>query len=581
MNPQPSGASDAHIIFTLVIGAIAWAIPGLALTAFGMLGILALLFVHYIFARPMIVICIGALAVACLGLHHYCGSGANIYWQLGLDYLQVWSTPKTSATMLGIWLSPSKDIFDKIAFAWVGITVGAVVLLLREDRNNSKLAVLGGRRSKRSRAPAALFLAWLAAKHVADMGERILFGTEFSSGRWAYLTYNQLTHHLIVIGTTGRGKTQTVLNIVEAAILAGFPLVYLDGKGDQELVARVRAFAKLHNRKFYLFDPTNLPASCAYNPVATGTYTQRADRVIAMRDVYSEAHYRILNEGFMITVFKIMEYSGIPVDLVTTERHCSTEQLLATLYRKSGRTVASEALRTEILKQREAESEGISSLRAEIRNLCISDFGILFDTQRAEREGREVLSLSRARAEGAIVFFALPGLQYPMAAARAGRMILNDIKGTLPESRNLWPLLFDEYSVFGGGPQILNLLSMGRVFGAAGVLISQSCFDLATDSSNSANSIQQALASVNSMILHQLNAADDAELVARTVGTATELEHTAQAIGEKPTGASSIRQVREFRLHPDSLKSLGTGEALYVDRTSNTVQHVLVRQSKI
>ena len=56
---------------------------------------------------------------------------------------------------------------------------------------------------------------------------------------------------------------------------------------------------------------------------------------------------------------------------------------------------------------------------------------------------------------------------------------------------------------------------------------------------------------------------------------------TAQAIGEKPTGASSIREVREFRLHPDSLKSLGTGEAIYVDRTTNTVKQILVRPSKV
>jgi hypothetical protein len=413
------------------------------------------------------------------------------------------------------------------------------------------------------------------------MGEKILVGTELLSGRWAYLSYKQLNQHLIVVGTTGRGKTQTILNIVEAAILGGLPLVYVDGKGDQDLIARVQAFAKLHGRKFYLFDPTNLADSCAYNPLASGTFTSKADRIVAMRDVWTEAHYRNLAEGFMMTVFRAMEHSQDTIDLVTTSRLCSTEQLLAALYRKGGRTLATEVLRAQILQQRAAEKEGVSSLRAEIRNLCDADFGMLFDTQRAKREGREVLSLATARAEGAIVYFALPGLQYPMAAARAGRLILNDIKATLPESRNLWPLLFDEYSVFGGGPQIRHLLSMGRVFGACGVLSSQSFQDLTTDFLDSSSSIQQALASINSIIVHQLNAADDAELIARTVGTSSQLEHTAQAVGEKPTGASSIREVREFRLHPDALKSLGTGEAIYVDRTSNVVRHLLVRKSRV
>ena len=60
-------------------------------------------------------------------------------------------------------------------------------------------------------------------------------------------------------------------------------------------------------RPAYLFALSG--KSCRYNPLVPGGYSAKKDRIIELRD-WSEDHYRKLAEGYMQTVFKVLDADG-------------------------------------------------------------------------------------------------------------------------------------------------------------------------------------------------------------------------------------------------------------------------------
>jgi type IV secretory pathway TraG/TraD family ATPase VirD4 len=205
---------------------------------------------------------------------------------------------------------------------------------------------------------------------------------------------------------------------------------------------------------------------------------------------------------------------------------------------------------------------------------------VLFDTQRAARENRPVLNLEAARQGGAVVIFVLPPLLFQNAAPAIGQLIVNDLKAVTTTSRSTWKLFFDEFSVF-SSVNVLNLLNMGRTFGLCGTLATQSLADFDAGAPELGSAFgRQVRASVNTVICHQVNDPDDAEVLAKFLGTSPDIELTARMQGEQFTGEASARAVRQFQIHPDDLKSLARGRA-YVFNKNGTSALIAVRKSAI
>jgi hypothetical protein len=89
---------------------------------------------------------------------------------------------------------------------------------------------------------------------------------------------------LLVLGTTGSGKTVTLRRFYQRAILKGYPLIIVDGKPDVANIAWLMALAQKHGRKFFGFNCGNyLP----YDPLADGGYTELKDKIISLKDEWS------------------------------------------------------------------------------------------------------------------------------------------------------------------------------------------------------------------------------------------------------------------------------------------------------
>lgn len=485
---------------------------------------------------------------------------------LGRLLIAVFAPAAKLTELLAQWLSSIYSPETWLAVGPIGLALGSSWSLITHQQNQSPLVALMEGRTPESptRAPLAGWFHRLVEARSARRGKSIVIGSEWQTGATVRVTDTDLNTHTLVIGTTGAGKSTALLNLIEAS--AGMGMVIVDGKGDADLARRVIGKARAQGQTAYLFDATGSGPSDVYNPLAYGDFTSLTDRIMTMR-IWSEPHYRTLAEGFAQTAFKVMQACKQPVDLLTAAEAMDSKFLLNTLRRTSKGGPKFTVLANEVTAQRGAEPH-VEGLRADLRNLSGSIFAPLFDTKRARAERAAIIRLQRARKEGAVVYFCLPKLLYPDQAAKLGRLIVNDIKAAASSSDTPWRIILDEFSTF-AGPQVLNLINMGRSHGLAAVLATQSLADISQGAERDGRSFtDQLIGSINTFLVYRLNASSDCELMAGVAGTHEQVEFTAQTVAGMATGGASARHTRQYKVHPDAFKNLNVGEAILINKNA-------------
>ena len=396
-----------------------------------------------------------------------------------------------------------------------------------------------------------------------------ILGISIETGKPVCLTDKQANLHTLAIGTTGSGKTTAIANVIESIILRGLPAIIVDGKGDLTLMQQVKQFAKSHHRKFYGF--SMLGDSVKYNPLASGGITSKKDRIIELRE-WTEDHYRKIAEGYLQTVFEILNGSQVQIDLYQLAHYLELPALRSLLQQQK-------APNKVLLRRLEDKQKDIASLKAEIENLVHSEIGHLFNCN-----GSEALRLAQALEENAIVYFCLQPLAFPAYANCLGKLIINDIKSLAAEQlkehhKKTLYTIFDEFSVF-AGDQIINLINQGRSAGIHAILSTQSLSDLSRAGGDAF--VGQVLNNCNNYLIQRQNNPDDAETLAKVVGTNDHFEFTSQvssAMGG--TNVGTVKSVKEYLIHPDEIKRLGLGEGFYVNKQEFEVVKVVFRRTTV
>ena len=195
-----------------------------------------------------------------------------------------------------------------------------------------------------------------------------------------------------------------------------------------------------------------------------------------------------------------------------------------------------------------------------------------------------MITLDKAFSEKAVVYFCLQPLAFPAYAETLGKLIINDIKSLLAslltQSKKIkLYTIFDEFSIF-AGDQIVNLVNQGRGAGVHAVLSTQSLSDILRKGDESL--LGQILNNTNNYIIQRQNNPNDAEVLSNLIGTEFAFEVTAQLSAEQGgTGLGSVKQTREFIVHPDEIKRLTLGQAIFVNKQAFRVQKVLLRKGAI
>ena len=219
-----------------------------------------------------------------------------------------------------------------------------------------------------------------------------------------------------------------------------------------------------------------------------------------------------------------------------------------------------------IFKERQ---ERLSGFLSQLRPFAI---GEISDLVNGETEGSDFFSLSEiVRSEhnyigqGAIaVVILIPTLMYQKSASRLGQMFLQEIAWALSQRRtkDFLPVFLDEFSsfVYEGFLQSLN---KARSSGLAFHLSHQSMGDLEAISPDFAKAV---VTNTNVKCVFGVNDLETAEFFAKLFGTKTTTKTTERAERTpffkdvEMSGQMSVREVEEYRIHPNRLKAFSRGQ---------------------
>jgi conjugal transfer pilus assembly protein TraD len=394
---------------------------------------------------------------------------------------------------------------------------------------------------------------------------RIAFGGEKAS-------------HLLAIGETGLGKTQTLVLLTRNA-LAGSGgrggLIYIDPKGDPAVLEALQCYADAVGRRFI---ELSLTAATTYNALARGGATEVSDKVLA-GEAWSEMYYLRLAQWFVQLVVQALQDASVTVTLRSLVDHLDAGRLLA-LARTLPDDKADQLL-AELDTMSERQWEALDGTRKRLAVIANGAFGRLLEPSASS----DMLDLFDALRNGDVVVVRLAADQFPLAAEMVATSILIDLMGIAAQAQDgsLPPsvVMVDEASAV---PThiIVRLFERARGAGMSIVLATQHLADLNAADVKAGVApgtvLRQIVSNVATIIVHRVGEPDAAEYLAGIAGTESSREITRQ-LGpslRETTGMGSVRQGRSYIVHPDVIKRLGVGEAVVIRKAKRGRARALV-----
>lgn len=376
--------------------------------------------------------------------------------------------------------------------------------------------------------------------------------------------------HIFICGTTGSGKTVTISNFLETIFNYDYPALIVDGKGDTSngsLLDYIEKYKKLYpNKKVYIINLNN-PKNCdKYNPFLKKEPTVIKDMLISMTD-WSEEHYKINTSRYIQKLIYLMQENELSVTMENVIKHLSIEAFKNLSLELQKKKIISKETHLENIKQAESVTKIIEGTIARFSLLIESDIGdILKDSNRG-------IDIPTALNENAIILFVLNPLTYPEISPLFGRLVTIDAKQGVNSlfhkkfKRTFY--IFDELSMYASN-ELLLLVNLSRSANITSILATQSLSDL--DSVNEAFR-KQVIESCNNYIIMRQNEPSNVEIWANTIGTRNSMNVTYQIKNNQgatdTTGVGSARRTREYLYHPDVIKNLKTGEAIFISKDTN------------
>ncbi len=394
----------------------------------------------------------------------------------------------------------------------------------------------------------------LALKKMNDTDEDgTVLGVSTYTGDPVVIPDRYINQIIMVLGTTGGGKTVTLRRFYQRAIAKGYPLIVVDGKPTDDNVSWLQGLAKKQGRSFYGFNCGNYSH---YDPLANGGYSELKDKIISLKDQWENDYYRSIAEDYLQTTFEVLLLGKKPFDLKRVVS-CLNLDVLQELARETG----SEEITKRVALLGKYERKDITGLQAHLNLLIHSELGHYFEIE------EKTFTLPKVISENAVVYFALPALRFPSFSKVLGKLVINDLKAAIDrtntDNRKVF-MIFDEFSVF-AGEQVLNLVNMGRGKGVHAIFGTQGLADL---DRVDAGFKSQVMNCANTIICHRLNDQESAESITSWIGTQDAFTVSAQYNpNQVDAGVGTIGKTKEFIVHPDQIKQgLRTGEAYYVSK---------------
>ena len=400
-----------------------------------------------------------------------------------------------------------------------------------------------------------------------DLSNLTLIG-KTSGKKEVYVSDN--AKHFFTCGTTGSGKTVFLANFVWSLFEKDYPGLIIDGKGDTGNNSMLDIINNINHKfsnkkKVYVIDLNNPQFSDKYNPFKNATPTVAKDMLINMTE-WSEEHYKLNTERYVQRLIKMV---------YLLDENLSFRNIVKYMEPNKFMKLSSSLLKSELITKDEhienislIENSGkiVNGAYARFSTIIESDIGTIFDDN-----GIDVYTAIK---EKAIILFILNPLIYPELSPLMGRTVIIDSKKAISRlfhkniSRSFF--IFDEINVYASRP-FLDLINKSRSANVTCVLAAQSLSDLTSAVDEAFQ--EQIIENCNNYIVLRQNSSQNAENWSKILGTRQTMEVTYQlqqkGFNTGETGFGSAKRVREFLYHPDDIKTLKTGQAVYLSKDTN------------
>ena len=421
-----------------------------------------------------------------------------------------------------------------------------------------------------------------AAASVSDL--QVSIGVD-EAARPVSLDAAALRTHGVVIGPTGVGKTQALERIIygftgaPAACELHLPAVVIDMKADSGLASTLAAIATQTGRRFH--HVTVDATGTSYNPLAGLTADEMSDALyetLFAADKNVNLHYatlsrRLLQQACRVCVdladARVARVGGgtWTIGLADVADLLNLDTLRSVTPYLSPSVAAS---LTRYLGDLEAaNNEGdVGDVRDRV--------AVIVDTAAGRALDATGFQLEQAIRAGDIVCFSLDAAGAPQTARTIGTLAVQDLCATFGRlARDDWGethmclTVLDEFSAL-GTPRVADLYARARSAGGAVLLATQDLdADLEAVSPQFAASVRT---NANVWLVLRQTRGEAADAIARDIGSRLAWKETVQveddwdALGgmHAASGVGSLREVDEFILHPNDIKSLPQGGAYLV-----------------
>lgn len=421
-----------------------------------------------------------------------------------------------------------------------------------------------------------------AAASVSDLD--VAIGVD-EAARPVTLDATALRTHGVVIGPTGVGKTQALERVIygftgaPAARDLHLPAVVIDMKADPGLAATLAAIAKQTGRRFH--HVTVDAAGSTYNPIAGLTADEAADALyetLFAADKSLNMHYATLSRRLLQQACRVcIDLADARVARVGggtwTIGLADVADLLSINTLRSVKPFVSPSVAASLTRYLDdldaSKNEGdVGDVRDRV--------AVIVDTAAGDILDATGFTMESAIRAGDIVCFSLDAAGAPQTARTIGTLAVQDLCATFGRlARDGWGkshmclTVLDEFSAL-GTPRVADLYARARSAGGAVLLATQDLdADLEAVSPQFAASVRT---NANVWLVLRQTRGEAADAIARDIGSRLAWKETVQveddwdALGgmHAASGVGSLREVDEFILHPNDIKSLPQGGAYLV-----------------
>ena len=406
-----------------------------------------------------------------------------------------------------------------------------------------------------------------------------------------YMYYDDAYKGTFVSGTTGSGKSVTLLQMMENTAQVGYPLIVIDFKKGQNISYHLSRMAKKYNRKFYHFVNGASTGELAqyqssYDPLAAKE--GQTDLILGMRtwDAASEV-YKNRQISLLQTIFFLLnnlDEKDVPnfpwneggiSQFVAALQIPNLFDLIQAYARKIDKTNPNRNMELKLQSLQEVYNdliapksilkEQLDGLSVTMKNLTMSSYS---NSLYKGSHGDNHIDLSKMcmDEDGPIILFQFSPNAEPEFAKYMGSIIVSDIKRAFGHKEvldNKLPcgIFMDEFQTID-----IDLIAdiVAKVRSAKGfpVLSSQSILQLAANAnSNASYKIDAFVEVINNFIVHNGASDNEAERFSKILGKTSKVsykitEDNSSGLFKKNKQMINKSESLEYRLEPNKLQKI-------------------------